>query len=66
MVPPPASTAEYAIPEVAEEMPEAEQSFATQGYRFRHRFDFEEISGRLLPIWGGGIALAIAGFFLVR
>ncbi len=30
------------------------------------RFDFEEIFGRQLPIWGGGIALAIAGFFMVR
>jgi uncharacterized membrane protein len=36
------------------------------GYRFRPSFDFEEVFGRLLPIWGGGIALAIAGFFLVR
>ncbi|MDG5489823.1 DUF2339 domain-containing protein [Sphingomonas sp. BGYR3] len=29
-------------------------------------FDFEEIFGRRLPIWGGGFALAIAGIFLVR
>lgn len=65
-VPPLASTAEYSIPEVAEEMAEAEQSSATQGYRFRPGFDFEDIFGRLLPIWGGGIALAVAGFFLVR
>ena len=28
--------------------------------------DFEDIFGRRLPIWGGGIALAIAGIFLVR
>nr|WP_246586853.1 DUF2339 domain-containing protein [Stakelama flava] len=34
--------------------------------RLKPGFDFEEIFGRLLPIWGGGIALAIAGFFLVR
>lgn len=32
----------------------------------RSGFDFEDIFGRLLPIWAGGIALAIAGFFLVR
>jgi len=32
----------------------------------RPGFDFEEIFGRLLPIWAGGIALAVAGFFLVR
>ncbi|WP_128893260.1 DUF2339 domain-containing protein [Erythrobacter sp. HKB08] len=29
-------------------------------------FDFEDIFGRLLPIWAGGVALALAGFFLVR
>lgn len=29
-------------------------------------FDFEDIFGRRLPIWGGGFALAIAGVFLVR
>lgn len=28
--------------------------------------DFEDLFGRLLPIWTGGIALAVAGFFLVR
>ncbi|WP_347303678.1 DUF2339 domain-containing protein [Croceibacterium sp. TMG7-5b_MA50] len=34
--------------------------------RWRPVFDFEEVFGRLLPIWAGGIALAVAGFFLVR
>lgn len=29
-------------------------------------FDFEELFGRQLPIWAGGITLAVAGFFLVR
>ena len=29
-------------------------------------FDFEDIFGRRLPIWAGGIALAISGVFLVR
>ncbi len=28
--------------------------------------DFENLFGRLLPIWAGGVALAVAGFFLVR
>ena len=28
--------------------------------------DFEDLFGRRLPIWAGGIALAVAGFFLVR
>lgn len=49
----------------ADEQPAEEQ--LTEGRnRFLPSFDFEEIFGRLLPIWGGGIALAIAGFFLVR
>ncbi len=62
----PTSSAERVIPEVTEDVPEAEHSLAKQVHRFRPSFDFEEIFGRLLPIWGGGIALAIAGFFLVR
>ncbi|MXO67139.1 DUF2339 domain-containing protein [Altericroceibacterium endophyticum] len=33
---------------------------------WRPSFDFEYIFGRLLPIWAGGITLAVAGFFLVR
>ena len=28
--------------------------------------DFEELFGRRLPIWAGGVALAVAGVFLVR
>ncbi|WP_160611721.1 DUF2339 domain-containing protein [Tsuneonella aeria] len=30
------------------------------------RFDFEDVFGRQLPIWAGGVTLAVAGFFLVR
>ena len=30
------------------------------------KFDFEDIFGRRLPIWAGGVALAVAGVFLVR
>lgn len=37
-----------------------------QGSPDRPRFDFEDLFGRLLPIWAGGVALAVAGFFLVR
>jgi uncharacterized membrane protein len=29
-------------------------------------FNFEDLFGRLLPIWAGGVTLAVAGFFLVR
>nr|WP_298931049.1 DUF2339 domain-containing protein [uncultured Erythrobacter sp.] len=32
----------------------------------RPNFDFEDIFGRRLPIWAGGIALAVGGIFLVR
>lgn len=32
----------------------------------RLSLDFEDLFGRRLPIWAGGIALAVAGFFLVR
>lgn len=32
----------------------------------RFRFDFEDLFGRLLPIWAGGVTLAVAGFFIVR
>lgn len=30
------------------------------------KFDFEDIFGRRLPIWAGGITLALAGIFMVR
>lgn len=43
-------------PEICYEEPE------TSGFSF----DVEDFFGRLLPIWAGGIALAVAGFFLVR
>ena len=32
----------------------------------RLSLDFEEIFGRRLPIWAGGVTLAVAGVFLVR
>lgn len=54
------------LPRITEDELVSEPSFLERGYRFRPSFDFEEIFGRLLPIWGGGIALAVAGFFLVR
>jgi uncharacterized membrane protein len=54
-----------AAPDAAEvETPEplAEEPAPLRGLSF----DFEDIFGRRLPIWGGGFALAIAGIFLVR
>lgn len=44
----------------ATEAPSEDSTDRTRG------FDFEDIFGRRLPIWAGGIALAIAGIFLVR
>lgn len=35
-------------------------------HSWREKFDFEDIFGRRLPIWGGGVALAVAGVFAVR
>lgn len=40
----------------------AEPEMGRKGFAF----DFEEVFGRQLPIWAGGITLAVAGFFLVR
>jgi uncharacterized membrane protein len=71
--PPPAAPSPSSLqPLAATVAPEAaraeppEEAQARPITRFSPSFDFEEIFGRLLPIWGGGIALAIAGFFLVR
>jgi uncharacterized membrane protein len=62
----PSSSPEPATQESFDEESDASHSFVDRTTHFRPSFDFEEIFGRLLPIWGGGIALAIAGFFLVR
>ncbi len=42
------------------------EQVSPQSTRWRPRFDFEDVFGRLLPIWAGGVTLAVAGFFLVR
>ncbi|GGE00893.1 hypothetical protein GCM10011515_20810 [Tsuneonella deserti] len=34
--------------------------------RWRPALDFEDLFGRMLPIWAGGVTLAVADFFLVR
>lgn len=61
----------YAYPTGGEEVVQSEVAESAEyleeaapGPRFV--FDFEDIFGRRLPIWGGGFALAIAGIFLVR
>ena len=38
---------------------------ASPGLLSRFSFDFEELVGRRLSVWAGGIALAISGIFLV-
>ncbi|MGB3469587.1 MAG: DUF2339 domain-containing protein [Erythrobacter sp.] len=48
-----------------EETAPPEEESAEEGHT-PSGFDFEDIFGRRLPIWAGGIALAIAGIFLVR
>src|SRR5689334_2729295 len=63
--------AEPAPPEVitaspAEPVPVAEPAVSKVAKTRRPRFDFEDLFGRLLPIWAGGVTLAVAGFFLVR
>jgi uncharacterized membrane protein len=50
----------------AEELWTDEPARARASYLPKLTFDFEDIFGRRLPIWAGGIALALAGIFLVR
>ncbi|MXO47401.1 DUF2339 domain-containing protein [Erythrobacter vulgaris] len=44
----------------------SEPALAADGQPSRFSLDFEDIFGRRLPIWAGGITLAVAGVFLVR
>ncbi len=74
--PEPVDVAAQPVPEAPVPAPESLQSAADPlqttarpplARRFQgFSFDFEEIFGRRLPIWGGGFALAVAGIFLVR
>ncbi|WP_126665562.1 DUF2339 domain-containing protein [Croceibacterium ferulae] len=63
---PPASVREPLPPPQETAVAIAAATTARPATRWRPIFDFEELFGRQLPIWGGGIALAVAGFFLVR
>lgn len=69
-VEPTAASAVSAPEGAVEPAPEAEPPPAFERvedrFAWRPRFDFEDLFGRLLPIWAGGITLAVAGFFLVR
>ncbi|MDG5749241.1 DUF2339 domain-containing protein [Qipengyuania sp. XHP0207] len=46
--------------------PEVEEPAASEPFYARFRFDLEDVFGRRLPIWAGGVTLAVAGVFLVR
>lgn len=46
--------------------PTAEPAAEVEEVGPRSSLDFEELFGRRLPIWAGGITLAIGGIFLVR
>ncbi len=63
---PPQSDIEPAAAEPAMAYETGQNEHQTQTLGSRLSFDFEDIFGRRLPIWGGGFALAIAGIFLVR
>jgi len=46
--------------------PEPQPETATPALHERFQIDLEDIFGRRLPIWAGGVTLAVAGVFLVR
>jgi uncharacterized membrane protein len=48
--------------------PEAvdDRTIPLEGPQGRFAFNVEELFGRRLPIWAGGITLAVAGFFIVK
>lgn len=46
--------------------PEPEREQQPEEPTRRFAFDFEELFGRRLPIWAGGVTLAVAGVLLVR
>ncbi|MGN6497706.1 MAG: DUF2339 domain-containing protein [Tsuneonella sp.] len=63
----PTVAAEREAPKPALSPPAAPPARVGSAWRWpRISFDFEDLFGRLLPIWAGGVALAAAGFFLVR
>ncbi len=68
---PPFVSVEPAAADIAEQFgnepePAAEPDPEPEPEPAKRSFDFEEIFGRRLPIWVGGITLAIAGILLVR
>ncbi|WP_271078722.1 DUF2339 domain-containing protein [Aurantiacibacter sp. MUD61] len=62
-LPPQAEPEAEAVPEP--ELFHSEEPRSNIDFRLP-KLDFEDIFGRKLPIWAGGIALAVGGIFLVR
>lgn len=55
-----------ADPEIAEPAQATVEDFAPDEAEPRPRLGFEELFGRRLPIWAGGVTLAVAGFLIVK
>jgi uncharacterized membrane protein len=54
------------IPETVPAAANDDAAYVAEPASAPFRFDFEDLFGRLLPIWAGGVTLAVAGFFIVR
>jgi uncharacterized membrane protein len=65
LVPPPATQAEPIATESFQEIPEPDHRAESEGAVGR-KFGFEDMFGRKLPIWAGGITLAVAGMLIVK
>lgn len=63
----PVATTDIPASETSERVAQlSEPALTTEDQPSRFSLDFEDIFGRRLPIWAGGITLAVAGVFLVR
>ena len=62
----PVATGDAPPPETTSPRDAVDDFAAAEPAASRFSLDFEDIFGRRLPIWAGGITLAVAGVFLVR
>lgn len=60
------SSAESAAADRVDTIADEDQSFWARGWRIWTRGGLERQFGAVLPVWIGGIAIAFAGFFLVK
>jgi len=65
-IPEAAPVASYVAPETVTPALAVEPEVGEAIGRYAPRFGFEDIFGRYLPIWAGGITLAVAGFLIVK